>query len=142
MPDDLEADNIRHDATFILKYLEEDLPLHITDEEEDLFPLLERRSLPDDGLDHMLAVLREEHEADEGYRRRLLEPLRSIAKGLMPSNRQVFVHEARTFGVLQRRHLAWENGTILPLARKRLNKHDLAELGRKMAARRGLSFPD
>ena len=60
----------------------------------------------------------------------------------MPSNRQVFVHEARTFGVLQRRHLAWENGTILPLARKRLNKHDLAELGRKMAARRGLSFPD
>ena len=45
--------------------------------------------------------------------------------------------DAMAFATLQRRHLAWENGTILPLARQRLSAEDKAELGRRMTARRG-----
>ena len=40
----------------------------------------------------------------------------------------------------ERRHLAWENGAILPLARKRLTPEDLRTLGQKMAALRGIQM--
>ncbi|MDH3792559.1 MAG: hemerythrin domain-containing protein, partial [Rhodospirillales bacterium] len=53
-------------AAAILDFLETGLPLHRADEEEDLFPLLERRSpVPETGahdeLLSSLAVLRQEH---------------------------------------------------------------------------------
>ncbi len=67
---------------------------------------------------------------------RLLEPLRPIANGGEPADREAFPHDARAFAIFQRRHLGWENGTVLPLARKRLTDADQAELGRRMAARR------
>jgi hemerythrin-like domain-containing protein len=136
LADDCNGDDAADNAQFVLSYLEHELPLHIADEEEDLFPLLKRRCGSDDDLDYILALLVEEHEVDEDYYLRLLEPLRVIASGGEPADREAFRHEAGAFAIFHRRHLGWENGTVLPLARKRLTDADQAELGRRMAARR------
>ena len=42
----------------------------------------------------------------------------------------------------QRRGRAWENGFILPLARRRLTRADLALIGHNMARRRDIDFPE
>ena len=147
--DDCTAEDAQENAAFALNYLENELPLHIADEEEDLFPLLKRRCTADDDIDTILALLNEEHEVDRNYHLKLLEPLRSIAAGLNAADAVDLAREAgafaiysRAFAIFQRRHLAWENGTVLPLARKRLSEADQADLGRKMAARRRSPIAD
>jgi hypothetical protein len=57
-------DRAREEIGCILTYLNEGLPLHLSDEEEDLFPLLEQRCLPADRVDEVLRLLRSEHEKD------------------------------------------------------------------------------
>ncbi len=134
---DCATADARDNAAFALGYLERELPLHIADEEESLFPLLKRRADPDDDIDALLAILNDEHDTDHEYHRKLLEPLRAIAAGRASADAVAFAHMARAFSVFQRRHLAWENGTILPLARKRLTAADQAAMGDAMAGRRG-----
>lgn len=139
---DLDAEDARDNAAYILDHLENNLPIHIADEEEDLFPLLKQRCLPDDKVEEMIALIAEEHEEDSSHLDELLEPLRQIAAGSRPVDAVSFTARARAFASFQRRHLGWENGTILPLAERRLTDADQAALGRKMAARRGVSPPD
>ncbi len=136
---DCTADRAPENAVLGLGYLEHEMPLHIADEEEDLFPLLTRRCAPEDELDELVALLSSEHETDEKHYLALLAPLRAIVDGRPPPNPMQFAADARAFAVLLRRHLGWENGTVLPLARRRLTAADRAEMGRKMAVRRGVS---
>ncbi len=128
-------------ARQILDYYGTKLGLHYGDEEKGLFPMLRRRAEPDDGIGVILDLLDEEHQADHVLLDRLLGPLRAIAGGGRPADAIGFAGDARAFSVLQRRHLAWENGTVLVLARRRLSADDQRELGRGMAARRGLALP-
>ena len=62
--DSLDADNASATAAWILDCLENELPLHLADEEEDLFPLLERRSRSDDRIVSVLKLLCAEHQHD------------------------------------------------------------------------------
>lgn len=140
LADDPEAADARENAAAILAYLEKRMPNHLADE-EDLFPLLMRRGRPDDEVEAIVAQLRHEHEADAEYVRRVTASLKALAAGHPLAEASAFVHDARAFSIFQRRHLAWENGILLPLAEKRLARRDLVELGRKMAARRGLNYP-
>ena len=64
-----------------------------------------------------------------------------IAKGAKLANPVRMLFNARAFAEAQRRHIAWENNVLLPLARKRLTEADLKELGRNMAAMRGIVYP-
>ena len=139
---DLYAPDARENAAFVLVHLEKELPIHIADEERDLFPLLRQRCLDDDRIDEMLSLLQEEHDEDDTHCAELLAPLRAIAEGRHPENMLEFAAHARDFARFQRRHLGWENGTILPLAERRLTDEDQAELGRNMAARRGITPPE
>src|SRR5690606_25217194 len=50
--------------TKIVEFLRSDMPLHFIDEEEDLFPLLRRRCLPEDELEVVLGRLSAEHRND------------------------------------------------------------------------------
>ncbi len=134
---DCTADSAPENAALVLGYLEHEMPLHIADEEEDLFPLLTRRCAPEDEFEELVALLSSEHETDEKHCLALLAPVRAIVNGLRPPLQ--FAADARAFAVLQRRHLGWENSTVLPLARRCLTAADRAELGRKMAERRGIS---
>ncbi len=136
---DCAADSAPENAALVLGYLEHDMPLHIADEEEDLFPLLTRRCVPEDAFEELVARLSSEHETDEKHCLALLAPLRAIVNGLRPPDPVQFAADARAFAVLQRHHLGWENGTVLPLARLRLTAADRAEMGRKMAERRAFS---
>ncbi len=139
LADACTADRAPENAALVLGYLEHEMPLHIADEEEDLFPLLTRRCAPEDEIEEFVALLSSEHETDEKHYLALLAPLRAIVNGLRPPDPVQFAADARAFAVLQRRHLGWENGTVLPLARLRLTAADRAELGRKMAERRSIS---
>lgn len=135
----------RETAAAVLGFLESDLALHRADEEEDLFPLLRRRSPkpPHGSHDPVIAsleVLEQEHRDDIEQGRTLRPALRRIAGGARPSDPQLFVHYVRAFTRLQRGHQTMENNLVLPAALERLTADDLAELGRAMAARRGVTL--
>ncbi|MFZ5729685.1 MAG: hemerythrin domain-containing protein [Pseudomonadota bacterium] len=125
--------------TRILDFIRYDLALHVIDEEEDLFPLLRRRALPEDEIENALGRLSAEHRADvahaEAVRTRLEACLSACkAPGLDPQAKSTLV----TFARHELRHLALENAVVLPIARLRLSTEDLLALSRRLAARRGL----
>lgn len=129
------------EAASILTFLTEELPLHIADEEKDLFPMLKRRCEPGDYIDDILARLHAEHDLDEDLANFIVSDVAVIAKGMhLPHPLHMFLN-VRAFAEVQRRHIAWENEAVLPLARRRLTEADLVELGRNMAARRGVAYP-
>lgn len=138
----LSVDPIADQARVLLGFLGEELPLHIADEEEDLFRLLEQRCRPEDRLHAVLGQLSHEHELDEDLTQFLVADLERLAQGFRLSNPVRLLNNVRAFTATQRRHLAWENATVLPLAEKRLSAEDLAQLGRRMAGRRGIAYPE
>lgn len=144
--DDIAEDPTRsdaaHQAARVLSYLEHELPQHIADEEKDFLPLLRERCAPADRADRVLRLLSEEHDRDQDLSAVLVSGLRSLAAGKAPPRPEAFVRSATAFAELQRRHLAWEDELILPLARERLTADDLQAIGRRMAARRGADYPE
>ena len=131
-----EAPDAQETAEMILDYADSDMPLHLRDEEEDLFPRLLERCEPEDGLENLVDQLEHEHETDSVLYQRFKDALRTLAKGESLDHPEVFRSDAEAFATLQRRHLNWENGTVLPLARQRLTPEDLDEMRVAMAARR------
>lgn len=126
-------------ASSLRRFLSEDLPRHIKDEEEDLFPVLTRRCAGHEGLELILAQLTSEHELDMGLVEPILRELETIVEAGAPSNPTRFLADVRAFVETQRRHLIWENRAVLPLAEARLTTEDKKALGRAMAARRSAS---
>ncbi len=141
LADDLAAEDAQQTAASVLAYLEDKLPLHLADEEEDLFPLVRRRCLASDKIVSVLLLLVTEHRADVECGRGLLVPLRAIAAGGRPSDPVLFGHYTHAFRILQQRHQRMENNEVMPWAIEHLSPEDKTELGRRMAARRGVSFP-
>lgn len=130
---------LRDETAEIIDFLRYELPLHIIDEEEDLFPLLRRRTQPEDELDKVLGVLSADHKADAvnaANLRDLLEAaLRTgVPPGHTPENRRLML----AFAAGERRHIALENAVILPIARLKLGPDDLRKLALRLAARRGV----
>jgi hemerythrin-like domain-containing protein len=141
LAEELSTTQAFNEAAAILTILTEELPRHAEDEEADLFPLLERRCLPDDNIADIVAQLRSEHDLDQELSNFIVADLEVIAKGGKLANPVRMLFNARAFAEAQRRHIGWENNVLLPLARKRLTEADLKELGRNMAARRGIVYP-
>lgn len=137
-PDAAEAPAL---ATVVLDYLEWDLPRHIDDEERDLFPLMRARCESSDNVESLLSILSEEHAKDEELSSVLMSGLRGLAEGREPKDNPAFLRTASSFAESQRRHLAWEERLLLPLARQRLSADDLMNMGRNMAARRNVTIP-
>ncbi len=130
---------LRDEAEEILTFLRQDMALHIIDEEEDLFPLLRRRCLPEDELGPLLGALSAEHRDDMEQTRTLSALLeRALIAGQPPGHdletRRLFTD----FALHERQHIALENAVILPIARLRLTPRDLHALSTRMAARRGV----
>jgi len=120
----------------VVSYLECDLVLHIRDEEDGLFPLLEIRGFPEDNLDEILAQLALEHATDECFAYELVESLEVLARGERPKEPNTLGYMLRACFESHRRHLAWENTVVLPLARKRLTPADLQHLTHVMLTHR------
>ncbi len=122
----------------VVDFLRFEAPIHIIDEEEDLFPLLRRRCLPEDELEGVLGVLSAEHRADAVLGRAVRTHLEACldtrsAPGASVEGRR----DLSAFATQERRHLALENAVVLPIARQRLSEEDLTGLARRLAARRG-----
>lgn len=128
-------------AAAVCTYLRRDLPWHVADEEIQLFPRLRERAHPGDGTADMLALLEREHGGDQDQANDLLENLDRLARGLAPIDVATFAARVRAFAEVHRRHLAWENAMVVPLARRLLSVADKVEIGRNMARRRALAYP-
>lgn len=68
--------------------------------------------------------------------------LRGLAEGAALADKSNFAATARAFAELRERHLTWENSTVLPLVEARLGAEELPTIGRHMAARRGMDYPE
>ena len=128
-------------AASLLSFLSKDLPLHVEDEELDLFPRLNSRRPPDSNLGDILDQLVTEHESDKGLADLVITGLHSIAEGAAPEYPLRFQMNVRAFCEMQRRHLNWENRVVLPLAKTLLTKEDKQDLAKRMIARRSGPAP-
>ena len=123
----------------LLDFLRLDLAQHVLDEEEELFPLLCRRTLPEDEIDRILGLLEAEHEADAGRARAIRTHLeRCLAERRAPGADPAVRRDFRAFAAQELQHLALENAVVLPIARLRLAARDLRHLTERLAARRGI----
>lgn len=143
---DQVADATEPDYEFVfagLAFLRGDFGLHFLDEEEDLFPLLRRRAEAEDRIEEVLDELCREHAAD---RQDAAAIVVGFSKASGTSRRRwltrTFRNLVHRFAANERRHLIVENAIVLPLARVRLTVDDLRNLGLRMAARRGMDYPD
>lgn len=125
------------EAGCVMAFLAEELPLHLQDEEEDLFPLLRRRCIPEDQIDRAISRLVSDHGHAGDDTPSVISVLQAIHQGGLPPDdrgRRVLTEYASH----ARRHLILENAIILPFARLRLTAQDLRTLCLRMMKRRGL----
>jgi hemerythrin-like domain-containing protein len=128
-------------AEGVLRYFGKAAVNHHEDEEQDLFPLLEKR-IDDAGerarYRHFRDGLLADHRALEAAWLRIRKPLEGIAEGLVrslsPADVQAFV-DGYTH------HILAEENTLREFFDRWLGDDDRQALGRSMAARRGVASP-
>lgn len=128
----------REEATVIVSFLTRDLVLHHVDEDEDLFPAVQRRALPEDELEPIVERLTADHTKASAW----IDAIRAeLTRPLDGDHLQVSAHGADAmlaYATSEHRHLSIENSIVLVIARRRLTTSDLNALSRSMKARRGL----
>ncbi|MGL4241930.1 MAG: hemerythrin domain-containing protein, partial [Beijerinckiaceae bacterium] len=117
----------------------DDVAIHHEDEDNDLFPALRRRALPQDALGPVLARLAEDHRRNEGMVADIVVAL-TARQGDDPvvfdkASREVMA----AYAFAEQRHLAMENGVVLAIARVRLTRADVRAMSAAMKARRGVT---
>lgn len=103
------------------------MPLHMKLEEEVLFPLLRKRVAEVAHLAAVLDRLEDEHDTDEDLASEIADELEALGSTGAAENPDMLGYMLRAFFESQRRHIAWENRVVLPLARQMLLATDLAE---------------
>ncbi len=128
----------RSEADMVTAFLDRELPLHHEDEDQDLFPAVRRRALPEDDLGAVLARLSEDHRLSEGMVRAIVSALSATPGAdtvkLARSAREVM----QAYAASEQRHLAMENGIVMTIARIRLRQADLKAISQAMKQRRGV----
>lgn len=128
-------------AQSILRYFEKSGPHHHEDEDRDLFPLLERRITEGGDRERFMALrqrLEQDHRAMEATWARLRKPLQGIAEGIA---KPLQMADVDAFRAIYATHIPAEDAAIPDLSKRYLSAIDLENLGRSMAARRGVAFP-
>lgn len=120
-------------ARALAGWLLRDLPLHLRDEEESIYP-----RLPTEASD-LAGSLAGENRTAAGLRAQLHAELLRIARGQEPS--EPFASAALRFAAAYRRHLALEDGELMPAARRSLGIAACRAIAREMATRRGREVP-
>ncbi len=121
----------------VLRFLNEELSVHIRDEVEDLFPLLTRRCTAEDAIESAISRIR----CDQDEAMRLLPEVCAALSACVDTGCDLGAEDRATlarFAGHVRRHLVAENAIVLPIARARLTRADLSALSRRMRSRRGL----
>ncbi len=129
------GDPLPDDVKRVVSFLFGAFRQHLLDEEEDLFPLLCRRCEPEDEIEKIIGLLRSEHRHPRSDYCRIIEILETAMAGasaMSANDRRILAD----YALCAQRHLSVENAIILPLARARLTRADLARLRRRMLERR------
>ncbi len=120
-------------ARGILRYFDTAAPNHHADEEASVFPRL-RAALPG-RADELIDELGRDHHALAAQWRRLRPLLAGIVAGTRASLSPKQVDDVRTAYAA---HIAREEEELIPLAARALDAATLSEVGKEMAARRGV----
>lgn len=122
----------RKAARDILRYFSTSALQHHRDEEEDLFPRLNRQSIR---IAELIRDLKQEHTKLDQLWENISPELKQLPdKGFSAG----FLQAARDFCTLSRQHVNRENMEFLPLASSSLSQLELTDIGESMAARRGV----
>jgi len=127
-------------AREVIDYLQNDMVVHVIDEEQDLFPLIRRRAEPEDEIEVVLGQLSGEHASEENLATSIVGGLGHMLEHLSEPLPEDLRSALALFAHNERHHLALENATVVPMAKLRLTERDLKELSARMAARRGILF--
>jgi hemerythrin-like domain-containing protein len=121
-------------AQQVLRYFSTNAVTHHRDEEEDLFPRLNRQSMK---LADLVHRLKQEHTELDRLWATIAAGLRKPATAREDPD---FGAAIEAFCTLTRDHIERENTEFLPLAASSLSSTALGEIGEAMAARRGVSY--
>lgn len=127
-------------ATAVLRYFDIAAVHHHADEEQDLFPALLEAMAGSDAvcIRDLCRMLSDEHRMLEQHWQQLRTVLQAIAQGL-PA--ELTPDRVSAFTSAYRSHMAREDQELIPMARRLLGELALEQMGRAMAQRRGLSWP-
>jgi len=125
-------DEARKAARDVARYFSTSAPLHHRDEEEDLFPRLNRQSLK---IAELIRDLKQEHARLEQLWEIIVIELKKLPDEQFSDD---FLQANRDFCTLSRQHVNRENMEFLPMAASSLSQLELADIGESMAARRGV----
>jgi hemerythrin-like domain-containing protein len=112
-------------------------PTHVALEEQYLFPMLRSRLADSEMTLGILDQLEHEHATDEDVAREVIFALEALQSTSDQFDAAAAGYLLRSFFESQRRHITWENSTVLPLARKVLSAEDLAAMRAAIAASDG-----
>ena len=118
-----------------INYFSRSARLHHEDEEQNLFPLLNRQSLK---LADLVNSLKQEHRTLDELWQAIEPELRRMPE---PADPDAFIAAATAFCKLNREHVIRENTDFLPVAQSSLSNQQIRDLGRAMAQRRGARYP-
>ena len=126
----------------VFGYLADALPQHISDEECDLFPALRAVSGLDSDAEDLIETLIRNHAVELS----LASEVIAAIKRTPPANDETGTPNISRllvdFSDCLRRHLAIEERMLMPLARKRLTGDAMTQIGRAMAKRRDIDYPE
>jgi len=125
-------DEVRSAIRRIVTYFSTSAVHHHQDEEQDLFPILNRQSLK---LADIVYRLKQDHEKLDQLWQQLSADLNKPAA--LPEN-AAFAAHIEDFCDAYTSHIAAENEELLSMAQHILSHKQLQELGKSMARRRGL----
>lgn len=121
-------------AQAVLRYFDTAGKHHHEDEELDLFPPL--RASGNAEVITLMNRLLDQHLAMNAAWQQLRPQLLALAGGIASSLNS---DDIEYFTTIHERHIALENGQLLPLAARLLNPAHLAVIGAAMAKRRGIT---
>lgn len=126
----------RQAAAAVIRYFEVAAPHHHADEEEDLFPALQAAAKGEDRtiVEALVVRLLDDHRRMDRVRDRLLSALHPVSAGAGDLDARL----VDALAALYLAHIAVETEELFPLARRLLATETLNEIGRRMAARRGV----
>ena len=100
------------------------LKRHVALEETYLYPVLTKRLCPDGLAENLLEHIRCEHTTDESLAHDTADQLELALERGRVENPEMLGYMLRGFFECRRRHIAWEDAIVLPLARLRLSAMD------------------
>lgn len=128
----------RASADIVSAFLAHDLPLHFADEEEDLFPTIRLRALPEDAIGPLLSRLVTNHCRFRDHLDDIVTALTRAASDDPVALDAGIGEIMQTYSLAEQKHLAIENAIVMPIAQSRLTSGDLKIMSRHMRARRGV----